>query len=75
MSTLSTAVNNAQWELAAHLLILAALQTLSGDGTVTGPSRGPAPGPSAPLRTGRSRGGKGTDGTTRQHTARHAARR
>ena len=32
MSTLSTAITSRQWDLAAHLLILAALQTLNDEG-------------------------------------------
>jgi hypothetical protein len=32
MPTLAAAVNNGHWDLAAHVLILAALQTLNEDG-------------------------------------------
>lgn len=32
MSTLATAITERQWDLAAHVLIFAALQTLNSDG-------------------------------------------
>ena len=44
MSTLATAVNNGHWELAAHVLIFAALQTLNDEGPVLSLSNGGNPG-------------------------------
>lgn len=40
MSTLATAVNNEQWALAAHVLVLATLQALNGEGAVPGSTKG-----------------------------------
>jgi len=54
MPTLAAAVNNGHWDLAAHVLILAALQTLNDEGPVLSPS--------TRLRTGLSKGGNPGDG-------------
>jgi hypothetical protein len=40
MSTLATAVTRRQWDLAAHMLIFAALQTLNDEGPVLSLSKG-----------------------------------
>jgi len=53
MSTLATAVNNGQWALAAHVLVLAALETLNGEASVLSTAKGPVPGPTK----GGTRGG------------------
>ena len=44
MPTLAAAVNNGHWDLAAHVLILAALQTLNDEGPVLSASKGGNPG-------------------------------
>ena len=44
MPTLAAAVNNGHWDLAAHVLILAALQTLNDEGPVLSLSKGGNPG-------------------------------
>ena len=43
MPTLAAAVNNGHWDLAAHVLILAALQTLNDEGPVLSLSKGGNP--------------------------------
>jgi len=64
MSTLATAVNNGHWDLAAHVLIFAALQTLNDEGPVLSPS--------TRLRTGLSKGGNPGDGKKKRHPKRQA---
>jgi len=40
MSTLATAISNGQWELAAHVLVLAALRTLNSNQPVPSSTKG-----------------------------------
>ena len=44
MSTLAAAITDRHWDLAAHVLILAALQTLNDEGPVLSLSKGGNPG-------------------------------
>ena len=43
MSTLASALSNGQWELAAHLLVLATLLTVSDQSKAPGTTKGGSP--------------------------------
>jgi len=66
MSTLATAISNERWELAAHVLVLAALQTLNGEGPVLGTAEGPM--------SRRPKGGERGDGEKRRRGERQTSR-
>ena len=65
MSTLATAITERHWDLAAHVLIFAALQTLNDEGPVLSALRTPI------LRSeSLSKGGNPGDGKKKRHPKR-----
>ena len=73
MSSLATAITERHWDLAAHVLIFAALQTLNDEGPVLSALRTPilrSESPSTKLRTSLSKGGNPGDGKKKRHPKR-----